>query len=111
MSESLADRLALAAEQPAVTNERISQTGMTADDMHAVAAYFDALTQHGYHVCSTALRAVERAEPGHPARSATHGFDLQATLAHAMNVFDVLIHFAADAQHAADAITHGETNR
>ncbi|MCP9947181.1 hypothetical protein [Actinomadura madurae] len=109
MTESLASRLALAATQLTVISEQIGQAGVTADDGEAIGDYLVALAEHGYHVSTKALLAVENADDGHPARGALHGMDLQASLAHASEMFHAAIHFAAEAGDAADAMAGGDT--
>lgn len=105
---SLADWLTLAAEQLDLARERITATGVTADDSKAIGAYLDALAQHGYHLSAIALHAVENTDPEHPARHIPHGTDLQAALAHASEMFHAAIHFAFEAEQAADAMTEGD---
>jgi hypothetical protein len=106
--ESLAGRLAIAAEQMHVTDERIKQPGVTADDMQAIGKYLEELAEHGHHLCALALSAVERADPEHPVRGEGDGTDLQAAVLHASAMFGAAIHFAHEAQEAADAMTEGD---
>lgn len=106
MTDNLADRLALAAEQMNMTSERAN--AITADDIGAVADYLDALTQHGHHVCAVALNAIDTTEPEHPTRGPDHGIELQAALGHLRSLFDAAIHFAFEAQRASDQLAAGE---
>lgn len=108
MTESLASRLALAATQLTVISEQIGEAGVTADDGEAIGNYLVALAEHGYHVSAKALLAVENADVDHPARGAWHGMDLQASLAHAGEMFSAATHFAHEVGEAADAMTKGE---
>jgi hypothetical protein len=106
MTESIADRLALAAEQLGLTSERMG--GMTADDMAAVADYLLPLAEHGFAVCERALKAIEATDPGHPTRGVARGLDLQGALCSSSDLFGVLIHFAYEAREAAGALTQGD---
>ncbi|WP_433225456.1 hypothetical protein [Actinomadura formosensis] len=107
MTETTAGRLALAAEQLALTSERLG--GITADDAPAVAAYLRALAEHGHLLCARALNAIETTAPGHPTRSASHGLDLQGALMHSSCLLDAVIHFAFEAEASTNAMTEGET--
>ena len=93
----------LAAEQLELTSDRTN--GLTADDMKAIADYLRPLTEHAHHVCATALVSIDNTTSEHPTRDAGHGLDLQASLGHLASLFDAAIHFAYEAQAAADAIT------
>jgi hypothetical protein len=108
VTENLADLLALAAEQLSVTWDRLGQLGVTANDSQAVTHYLEDLTEHGLQVCAVALRAIERAGAGHSTRARPEAVDLQASLAHAMNLLDAAMHFVGDAQQALSAMSEGD---
>lgn len=106
MTDSIADQLALAAEQLSLTSERLDS--LTVDDAPAVARYLSVLAEHGHLLCHKALTAIEGTPPGHPTRSADHGIDLQAALAHSACLLDAIVHFAWEAERACGRMAEGE---
>lgn len=104
---TIADRLAIAAEQLEYTSEQAR--GLTADDVRALAPYLHTLAEHGWRMCELALQAIEQTVPGHPTRGAPHGTDMQVCLQHAANLFDAVLSFAFEAEAAAAAMNQGET--
>lgn len=98
--QSLADQLALAAEQRRLTAERVRTRtwDLGANDLPALASYLYALGDHGYQVASSALTTAEDAEQNHQLRNAGQEVSVQADLGHLTSLFDVCIAFAGNAE-------------
>jgi len=97
MTDSVADRLAIAGEQLRLTSDKLRGGNSTPADLGALAEYLTELADHGVQLTDLALDLVEKAEQGHPVRTAPDGIDFQADLGHAKALFDAAMAFLYNA--------------
>jgi hypothetical protein len=98
MTESIPDRLILAAGHLEVTEDAVLAGEPSAADMESLATYLHALAKHGRDIAELALDAVDRAASGSPVRASSEGSSVQIYLGHAQNLFEAAQTFAGDAK-------------